>query len=193
MKIRFLARAAFAGAALLLLADVSANAQFGASLSGTVADSTQAIISGAKVTLTNNATQATQAVTSGAAGTYQFNELPPGVYTVTATAKGFQQNTVSNVAVAAETPRSLDLTMQLGQESQTVTVNADMAPLLQSSDASIGSTIDSAEIERLPIFGADPYELLRTAPGISGDGARTGGLPAQRRRARRLELRNLPD
>jgi len=174
MKIRFLARAAFAGAALLLLADVSANAQFGASLSGTVADSTQAIISGAKVTLTNNATQATQAVTSGAAGTYQFNELPPGVYTVTATAKGFQQNTVSNVAVAAETPRSLDLTMQLGQESQTVTVNADMAPLLQSSDASIGSTIDSAEIERLPIFGADPYELLRTAPGISGDGARTG-------------------
>ena len=69
---------------------------------------------------------------------------------------------------------SLNVIMQAGQETQTVTVNADMAPLLQSSDASIGTTIDSAEIDRLPIFGSDPYELLRTAPGISGDGARSG-------------------
>src|ERR1035438_1742290 len=49
-----------------------------------------------------------------------------------------------------------------------------MAPLLPSSDASIGTTIDSAEITRLPTFGSDPYELLRTAPGITGDGARAG-------------------
>src|ERR1035438_6763781 len=49
-----------------------------------------------------------------------------------------------------------------------------MAPLLQSSDASIGTTIDSAEIDRLPIFGSDPRASSRTAPGISGDGARSG-------------------
>lgn len=174
MKIRFLKRTAFALAGLLLAAAIPASAQFSASLSGTVLDTTQAIIPSAKVTLTNNATHATQTVTSGTAGTYQFNELPPGIYTVTSTAKGFQQNTVSNVAVAAETPRSLDLTMEIGAETQTVNVNADAVPLLQSSDASIGTTIDGAEIERLPIFGSDPYELLRTAPGISGDGARSG-------------------
>ena len=174
MTIRILARLKFAGAALLLLAGVSAPAQFNASLSGTVLDPTQAVIPGATVTLTNDATQATKTATSSSGGTYQFSELAPGTYTIKATAKGFQQNTVSNIAVVAETPRNLDLTMQQGQESQTVNVNADLAPLLQSSDASIGTTIDSAEIQRLPIFGADPYELLRTAPGISGDGARSG-------------------
>jgi hypothetical protein len=46
--------------------------------------------------------------------------------------------------------------------------------VLQTNDASIGSTIDGAAIQRLPTFGTDPYELLRTAPGISGDGARSG-------------------
>jgi hypothetical protein len=174
MNKNVLALVRFAGVALLLLASVSARAQFNASLSGMVQDNTQAVIPGATVTLTNNATQATQTVTSGDAGSYQFNELPPGSYTVKVTAKGFEQNTLSNVTVVAETPRNLNVTMQLGLESQTVTVNAESVPQLQTGDASIGTTIDSSEIERLPIFGADPYELLRAAPGISGDGARSG-------------------
>lgn len=174
MKIRFLKNIKHAGALFLLLASVSASAQFNASLSGTVQDGTQAVIPGAAVTLINNATQATRTVTSGGAGTYQFNELPPGTYTVKVTSNGFQQHTISNVAVAAETPRSLNITMQTGSTTQEVTVNGESVPLLQTADASIGSTIDSAEIQRLPIFGADPYELLRTAPGISGDGARSG-------------------
>lgn len=174
MKIQFLARLKFAGAALLLLASLSGQAQFNASLSGTVLDPTQAVIPGATVILTNDGTKATQTVVSGDAGNYQFNELAPGTYTVKASAKGFQQSTVSNVAVAAETPRSLNLTMETGAETQSITVNADLVPLLQTGDASIGTTIDSAEITRLPTFGSDPYELLRTAPGISGDGARAG-------------------
>ena len=70
--------------------------------------------------------------------------------------------------VAAETPRSLNLTLQQGAETQSITVNADLVPVLQTGDASIGSTIDSAEITRLPTFGSDPYELLRTAPGLAG-------------------------
>jgi len=174
MNKNVLARVRFAGVAFLLLASVAAKAQFSASLSGSVLDPTQAVIPGATVTLTNDATQATQTAISGGQGTYRFNELPPGTYTVNVTAKGFQGNTVSNIAVVAETPRTLDVTMQQGQESQQVTVNADVIPLLQTGDASIGATIDSSEIQRLPIFGADPYELLRTAPGITGDGARAG-------------------
>jgi hypothetical protein len=159
---------------LALLATVQARAQFNASVSGTVFDSTQAAIPGATVTLTNTATQATQTVQSGSSGIFQFSELGPGTYNVTVVAKGFQQNVVSNVAIAAETPRTLNVTLQTGQETQTVNVDADTEPTLQNSDASIGSTITSEEINRLPIFGADPYELLRTAPGISGDGARGG-------------------
>ncbi len=167
------------GAVLILIALVCAaptiaRAQFGASLSGTVQDPTQAVIPGATVTLSNDSTQAKQTVVSGPSGTFQFRELAPGSYTVTVAAKGFQQNVQSNVSLAAETPRDLNVTLQTGQESQSITVNADAAPLLQTTDASIGRTIDSEEIQRLPIFGADPYELIRTAPGISGDAARAG-------------------
>jgi Carboxypeptidase regulatory-like domain/TonB dependent receptor len=174
MNIKFLTRVKFACVAVLLLAALSAHAQFSASLSGTVMDSTQAVIPGATVVLTNDATKATQTVVSSSAGTYQFNELPPGSYSIKVTFKGFQQSSVSNVAIAAETPRTLDLTLQTGQDTQTVNVNADLVPVLQTSDASIGSTIDSAEIQRLPAVGANPYELLRTAPGITGDAARAG-------------------
>jgi hypothetical protein len=166
-------------AVLILVALVCASpalaiAQFGASLSGTVQDPTQAVIPGAAVTLKNDATQATQTVQSGPEGTFQFRELPPGSYTLTVSVKGFQQNVQSNVMLAAETPRNLNITLRTGEESQSVTVNADNAPLLQTGDASIGETIDSEEVQRLPIIGSDPYELLRTAPGISGNGARSG-------------------
>ena len=161
-------------AAFVLMLTGTASAQFNASLSGTVLDSTQAAIPAATVTLTNTATQATQTVQSGAAGTYQFSELGPGSYTVTVSAKAFQQNVISNVSIAAETPRTLNITLQPGQANTTVNVDADTQPSLQTSDASIGSTVTSDQIQRLPTYGADPYELLRTAPGISGDGARSG-------------------
>ncbi len=160
--------------ALLCAMPATLHAQFNASLSGTVLDPTKAAIPGATVTLTNTQTQQVKTVKSGDVGTYQFNELAPGNYTLQVTAPGFQQNVLSNIMVSAETPRSVDVTLATGQETQTVTVNADTLPTLQTSDGSIGRTISSEEIERLPIFGADPYELLRTAPGITGDGARSG-------------------
>jgi len=174
MTPKFLRPLGFLLALIVLLAAGTASAQFNASLSGTVLDSTQAAIPGATVVLTNGATQAKHTVTSGAEGTFQFSELPPGTYSLTVTAKGFSQNAISNVEVAAETPRSLNVTLQTGQETTTVNVDANTQPTLQTSDASIGSTVTSEEINRLPIFGADPYELLRTAPGISGDGSRAG-------------------
>ncbi len=161
-------------AAMLMFAGAAARGQFNASLSGSVLDPTQAAIPGAKVTLTNNATNATKTVTSGPAGTYTFTELPPGTYKLIVTAQGFQQNVIPNVPVAAETPASVNVTLQTGSESQTVTVNAETIPLLQTSDASIGQTIDGEEVKRLPTVGADLYELLRTAPGITGNGARAG-------------------
>jgi hypothetical protein len=174
MSSKFLALIRMSFTAMVLLAAATASAQFNASLSGTVLDQTQAVIPGATVVLTNTATQATQTVKSSGSGFYTFNELPPGNYSLQVTANGFQQNAISNVVVVAETPRNLDVTLQTGQATETVNVNADTTPTLQTSDASIGSTIDSEEITRLPIFGADPYELLRTAPGISGDGSRSG-------------------
>lgn len=166
--------AAWLAVALLFLLVPMAQAQFGSSLSGTVLDSSKAAIPNASVRLTNTATQQTQSATSNATGFYHFSELAPGNYSVVVTATGFKKNDIEGVVVDAETPRNVDVTLETGGASETVAVNGDQVPLLQTSDASIGTTIDSEEIQRLPTFGADPYELLRTAPGITGDGARSG-------------------
>ncbi len=149
-------------------------AQFNASLSGTVQDTTGAVLSGATVTLTNKGTNQTQTATTNDSGFYRFSSLPPGDFKVTTNATGFKANTLDSVVLTAETPRSVDLTLSAGSASETVTVTADEVSVLQTGDASIGSSISSAEVQRLPTFGSNPYELLRTAPGITGDAARGG-------------------
>jgi hypothetical protein len=159
---------------LLALLAVPAQAQFGSSLSGTVLDPTGAVIPHATVTLTNTATQQIQTSTSNETGGYRFSELPPGHYSVTVTAAGFKKNSLIDLALSAETPRNVDVTLQPGGATETVQVNGDLVPLLETSDASISSTLDGEQIQRLPTYGSDPYELLRTAPGITGDGARSG-------------------
>jgi hypothetical protein len=159
---------------LLILFAATVHAQFGSSLSGTVLDSSGAAISHANVTLTNTGTQQTQTSATNDTGAYHFSELAPGQYSLAITATGFKKSALTQVAIEAESPRSVDVTLQPGGSTETVEVTADQVPLLQTSDGSVGTTIDSEEIEKLPTVGADPYEVLRTAPGITGDGARSG-------------------
>ncbi len=147
-------------------------AQFNLTLSGTVQDQTQAAVPGATVTLTNTSTQQARTATSSATGGYSFSELPPGVYTIAATATGFKAANISNVRVESST--SENITLAPGGATETVTVNADEVPVLQTADASVGNTLQSAAIQRLPVTGGDIYELLRLAPGITGDASRSG-------------------
>jgi hypothetical protein len=172
MKLR--AAACLLLAALLVFAALPAIAQFGSSLSGTVLDSSRAVIPNATVTLTNAATGQAQTTTSNSTGLYRFSELAPGTYSIVVTATGFKKSDLTNVAIEAESPRSVDVTLQAGGNTESVEVQGDVLPLIQTSDASISTTIDSEQIQRLPTFGADAYELIRTAPGITGDGARSG-------------------
>jgi hypothetical protein len=78
------------------------------------------------------------------------------------------------VTVAAEAPRSINITLSPASSNQTVSVDADLVPSLQTADASIGSTISEHQIQRLPDTGGDVYERLRTSIGITGDGDRSG-------------------
>lgn len=160
--------------ALLLWAAPALHAQFGASLNGTVTDSSGAVIPGATVTLTNPATHATKTATTSGQGFYSFTELAPGTYAVKVTAKGFEEAAYPSVAVTAELPRGLNVTLSAGAATQTVTVNGNETPVLDTTDADIASTISAQDVTRLPAFGRDPYELLRTGVGITGDSARSG-------------------
>jgi hypothetical protein len=158
----------------LILAAIPAHAQFGSSLSGTVLDPSGAAIPNATATLTNAATQQKFVSTTNETGAYHFSELGPGTYNLAVTASGFKESDLSNLVIEAESPRDVTVKLQTGGATESVTVTADQQQVLQTADASIGSTITSEEIERLPLVGGDPYELLRTAPGITGDGAREG-------------------
>lgn len=169
-----ISRVVFALALLVLLIPGRMLGQFGASMNGTVQDSTGAVVPGATVTLTNQANQQSRTVTSSSDGGFGFTELAPGTYKLTTTAPNFKSSTINDIAVAAESPRTENVTLSTGGATESVTVNASDTSVLQTSDASIGSSLSAETIQRLPTQGGDVYELLRTAPGITGDAARAG-------------------
>jgi hypothetical protein len=163
---------------------VSAWAQYNASIQGTVTDPSGAAVPNAKVTVTNQATGVSAQTTTSSGGTYTVGQLPPGNYTVTVEAQGFQMSKTENVVVLGEQIRGLDVVLTVGQVSQSVTVNGATAPLLQTQDASVSKTLSGATIEQLPAIGRDPFELIRLTPGVFGDSARNGAgqssnLPSQ--------------
>ncbi len=162
-------------ALLLAVCSVSAAfAQFGASLNGTVQDSSGAVIPGASITLTNTGTQQKRTATSSDGGAYNFGELGPGVYDLSASASNFTTSTIKGIQVGGESARTTNVTLKTSGTNTSVDVNANDTTLLNTSDATISNTLDSEAIQRLPAIGGDIYELLRTAPGITGDASRSG-------------------
>ena len=161
-------------ALLLLLFAANAQAQFQATVQGTVTDAKGAVVADATVTLIDPATQIAKTTTTSGEGFYRFAEVAPGTYSVTVEAKGFEKNVTDHVIVSGELARGLDITLTIGQVNQSVTVDASTGPDLQTEEGNIEGTITNQEVQRLPSFGRDPYELLRFAPGVFGDGARSG-------------------
>jgi hypothetical protein len=164
--------------AMLLLSCVvffaaTIHAQFKASIQGTILDPKGGIVAGAKVTATNQGTGTSRDTVSTDQGFYRVGELPPGKYTIVVEATGFKKMVTNDIVVEAEQPRGFDVTLQIGAVTDQVTVTGSNESL-QTEDANIATTISQEQIERLPQFGRDPYELLRLAPGVFGDGARLG-------------------
>lgn len=158
---------------LLAFAGIAA-AQNNATLQGTIMDPSGAAVPDATVTVLNQETGTIRQTTTTGTGFYQIAQLLPGQYTVTIEKAGFQKSETTNVTVLAEQIRGLDLTLKLGGATQTVTVNGANQALLQTEDANIAGTLTTQQVQRLPQFGRDVYELVRLQPGIFGEGARTG-------------------
>src|SRR6202451_3061126 len=157
----------------ILFLNIHALAQFGAGIEGTVQDKSGAVIGGATVTVTDQATGVTQTTQTNASGFYRISALPPGQYTVTIEGPSFKKNTTNNVIVEAERVRGLNITLELGQAQETVTVT-EQNPALQTEDANVAGQLTATEVEKLPAINRDPYELLRLSPGVMGDGGRYG-------------------
>lgn len=157
----------------------AAYAQYRAGIQGTVTDPSGAAVVGAKLTLTSHDTGKALEATTDSSGTYSFQSLAPGNYTLAVEQKGFKTQKLQSVVVRAEETRGLDVTLEVGEVSQSVTVSGSQLPLIDTASATIGGTVTSQEIQKLPSFGRDVFQLLQLAPGAFGDGARNQGGDTQ--------------
>jgi Carboxypeptidase regulatory-like domain len=152
------------------------------SISGTVLDSSGAGVANAEITATEQATGTVTTTKSGNLGDYRFPQLAPGNYTLEVTAKGFKQNSFTEIPVEIDNVTVRDLRLELGGVASTVTVEAS-APTLESETSDIGGVIVQKTILDLPLALSTGMKGLRspeaftyTLPGTTGPGSGGGSF-----------------
>src|SRR5881409_3975476 len=131
--------------ALILFPAVPTNAQVtGATLSGTVTDTSGAVIPGVTISIKNRATGVGRTVMADEAGLYSAPNLQAGGYDVTATQPGFSTVVQSNITLTVGAQQQLNITMKVGETAQVVEVT-EAAPLVQLSTSTISAAIDSKQ------------------------------------------------
>lgn len=141
------------------------------SIKGEVRDAQQAAVPGAQLTLSNVTTGVTTTSVSGPSGEYQFLDLSPGEYTLTAGAKGFSTSVHQNITVGTGSTVAVNVTLQPGEVQQTVTVTANAAAI-QTETSDIATTISPQEMKDLPVsLNGDmrnPLNFVLLTPGVYG-------------------------
>src|SRR4026209_660773 len=132
---------------------------------GTVTDSSGSVIPGAKVTIVNEGTGLTRTLQADTRGEFPAPSLPTGHYTVIAELTGFKTLTLSNIELGVDQRARIDLKLEVGAMTESVSVEAT-SPLLQTSSSELGTTVTTAQIEALPLNGRNFVNLTRTLPGV---------------------------
>ena len=154
-----------------------------ADILGSVTDGTGAVVANASVKLLNLETHDLRSAKTGGGGEYSFTLLPVGHYSITVSVVGFKLSTTSNLAVEAGDRARADVHLEVGGQSETVTVEAQ-TPLLQAENATVSSTVTSQAVQDLPLNGRNFVQLVQLVPGANegpGNGLTSGGRPDDRR------------
>jgi hypothetical protein len=155
------------------------NLQNGA-VRGTIYDSTHAAVPGVKLTLTSTATGIKRELTTDADGGYDFENVAPGEYHLTAEISGFATTTVKAIIVNVGSAVPVDVNLPVKGTSQTVEVVANTGAIVDTSTSGVTQLVDSVSIENLPFPGRDYRDLaqlsptVQIVPGLRG-GIRMGG------------------
>ena len=136
-----------------------------ATLRGTIKDPQGAIIRGATVTLVNEQTKAERSAKSSEDGTYTFTAVAPGSYTLRAEASGFKTSQQANLTIETSGTQGVDISLEVGQPTETVTVTAGTEQL-QTETGAKENIITSKQIDNLSIISRSSLELLRILPGV---------------------------
>src|SRR5713226_3535217 len=146
------------------------------SIAGSVKDASGAYMAGAKVTLTNTATNAKLETATDQNGEFQFLQLAPSTYTLAVEAKGFKR-AISHALVQVDQITHADFSLEVGDVSQSVQVEA-VAPLLETDKSTLSSVVDTHTIESMPLNARQYLDLALLTPGAlpSATGTQGGGF-----------------
>jgi len=136
-----------------------------AAISGTVTDTTAAVVPQVKVTARNLATNVSRGTTTDGSGTYRITSLVPGIYDVLVEHAGFKTVEYSRVELTVGQVQSLSPTLAPSATAETITVHGEQVAPVDLDDAQIGNVVKSQQIQDLPLILRDPYQLILLSPG----------------------------
>ncbi len=150
----------------LLLASAAWAQTFRGGLNGSVTDTTGAAIPQATVRLDNAATGFSRTTFTTSAGEYSFPDLPTGIYTLTASAGGFETKKVENIEIAVTKTTAINVQLGVAQQQQTVEVSAAAANL-DTTTSDLSAVVNDKTVQDLPINGRDFRQMIKLAPGVT--------------------------
>src|SRR6266403_1879261 len=137
----------------------------GGRILGRVSDPSGALVAGAKVTLSNEATGVTRDATTNDSGDYVFLEVTPGQYSLKFEQKGFTTTLRKGVTVDVNQVVTLNMTLQVGQTKEVVEVTSE-PPLVDTTSPQIGAVVNNRSVNELPLNARDTYQFLQLQPGV---------------------------
>src|SRR5436309_571915 len=140
---------------------------------GTVVDGSGAPVPGATIRVVSLGTNNVRTTFSGPAGSYSVPNLPAGAYRVEVELQGFKQFVRSDVQVQVDVTSRVDVTLDVGNITETITVAAS-APVLQTDSASLGNVVPQEAIRSIPLSGRNVNNLLTLVPGVVAQGSTSG-------------------
>jgi hypothetical protein len=172
---------------LLVVGSVFAQSDRG-TITGAIADPAGAAVPNASIVAKNTETGASYQATSTTTGNYTISQLPVGVYELSVSVPGFKKFVRTGITVMVAQTLRIDVGLEIGEISETVTVNAD-APLLRTESGELTQTVTSQRLNELPILSIgsgmrNPYAAAELVPGLSSGGSasstniRMQGTPA---------------
>src|SRR5262245_40231274 len=157
---------ALLGLVFLLLCSIDGNGQgTTATISGTVSDTTGAVVPGTKIVILNEDTGISREVGADETGRYTAPSLGLGNYRVTASKEGFQTQVRSGITLTVGRQAVVNFELPVGSVSETVEVTGE-APLVETTKGALGSLVDSSTINDLPLNGRDLAQLITLQTGV---------------------------
>jgi hypothetical protein len=149
-----------------LLQVESIRAQTAATIVGDITDSTGAVAPNVTITVINEGTKIERKVQTNEAGQYRVTPLNPGTYTIQIEAAGFKREVRTGVVLEVAAVLEVDFALQVGEVTETIGITG-VTPTLQTESASVGSVVDSRELQHLPVNQRNYTRLILLMPGTS--------------------------